>query len=294
MEVSEHPGGHAGDTPTGNGFAIQEVGCCGTPDTSTSEVAMPDGETSPFGRGLRHWRRLRGVSQLDLASTAATTTRHVSFLETGRSRPSRQMVDRLGDALQIPLRERNRLLEMAGLTATYPQGDLADDDLAPFQRAIDRLLASHEPYPGFVVDRQWNMVAANRGTERFLAGTAERNTVRLVLGAWRPLIENFTEVARALRERLGADLLRYPDDEELEDLHRHVQNALGGAPTPSASSSSRVICPRFRIDGSLVRTITVAARFESVADITLDEIRVELVYPEDEPSERFFRAASGG
>jgi transcriptional regulator with XRE-family HTH domain len=253
---------------------------------------MADTETSPFGRGLRHWRRLRGLSQLDLASTAATTTRHVSFLETGRSRPSRHMVDRLGDALQIPLRERNRLLEMAGLAATYPQGDLTDDDLAPFTRAIDRLLASHEPYPGFVVDRHWNMVAANQGTERFLGDTAERNTVRLVLGPWRELIENFTEVAGALRERLGADLLRYPDDETLEALHREAKAALGGAHPPTTSSTSRVICPRFRIDGSLVRTITVAARFESVADVTLDEIRVELVYPEDESSERFFRALS--
>lgn len=250
---------------------------------------MPNGETTPFGRGLRHWRRLRGVSQLDLASTAATTTRHLSYLETGRSRPSARMVDRLGDALQIPLRERNRLLEMAGLAATYPQGDLDHDDLAPFQRAIDRLLVSHEPYPAFVVDRHWNMVATNHGTERFLAGTPERNTVRLVLGPWEPLIENFNEVARALLDRVGADLLRYPGDQALADLHQEVRAALGGAPPPT-TSSSRVICPRFRIDGSLVRTITVAARFESVADITLDEIRVELVYPEDEPSERYFRA----
>jgi transcriptional regulator with XRE-family HTH domain len=257
-------------------------------------VAVPGGETSPFGRGLRHWRRLRGVSQLDLASNAATTTRHVSYLETGRSRPSARMVDRLGDALQIPLRERNRLLEMAGLPATYPQGDLAHDDLAPFQRAIDRLLASHEPYPAFVLDRHWNMVATNHGTQRFLAGTPERNTVRLVLGPWQPLIENFTDVARALLERVGADLLRYPGDPALTDLHRDAQAAVGAAPPPTASSSSRVICPRFRIDGTLVRTITVAARFESVADITLDEIRVELVYPEDEPSERYFRAKSDG
>jgi transcriptional regulator with XRE-family HTH domain len=253
---------------------------------------MPSVETSPFGRGLRQWRRLRGVSQLDLASAAATTTRHLSFLETGRSRPSRQMVDRLGDALQIPLRERNRLLELAGLAATYPQGELTDDDLAPFQRAIDRLLVSHEPYPGFVVDRHWNMVATNQGTERFLADTPERNTVRLVLGPWRPLIENFSEVARALLDRVGADLLRYPGDEALNELHREVQAVLGDAPTSSVRSSTRVICPHFRIDGSLVRTITVAARFESVADITLDEVRVELIYPEDETAERFFRALS--
>lgn len=183
---------------------------------------------------------------------------------------------------------------MAGLAATYPQGELTGDDLAPFQRAIDRLLVSHEPYPGFVVDRHWNMVATNQGTERFLVDTPERNAVRLVLGPWRPLIENFTEVACALLDRVGADLLRYPGDEALEEIHRQVLAVLGDAPASASRSSSRVICPRFRIDGSLVRTITVAARFESVADITLDEVRVELIYPEDEPSERFFRAPTDG
>ncbi|MEX2619570.1 MAG: helix-turn-helix transcriptional regulator [Egibacteraceae bacterium] len=246
-------------------------------------------ESSPFGRGLRHWRRLRGVSQLELATTAATTTRHVSYLETGRSRPSRVMVERLGDALHVPLRERNRLLEMAGLAATYPEGDLAADDLAPFQRVIDRLLHAHEPFPGFVVDRHWNMVEANRAAERFLAGFAERNTVRLVLGPLRPLIENWSDVAAALLERLSADLLRFPDDEVLLELHGETRAALGAAPEQREQRSGRVICPRFRIDGALIRTITVAARFESVADVTLDEVRVELVYPEDETADRFFR-----
>lgn len=246
-------------------------------------------QSSPFGRGLRHWRRVRGVSQLELAATAATTTRHVSYLETGRSRPSRAMVERLGDALNLPLRERNRLLEMAGLAPTYPEGDLAADDLAAFQRVIDQLLTSHHPYPGFVVDRQWNMVEANRGAERFLAGYAERNTVRLVLGALRPLIENWQEVAVALLARLSADLMRFPDDAILQDLHGEVRAALGAAPVRLDRSPGPVICPRFRIDGALIRTITVAARFESVADVTLDEVRVELIYPEDATSEQFFR-----
>lgn len=204
---------------------------------------MASTDTSPFGRGLRQWRRLRGTSQLDLASTAGTTTRHLSFLETGRSRPSRRMVERLGDALQIPLRERNRLLEMAGLAPAYPEGDLAADDLAPFRRAIDRLLASHDPYPGFAVDRHWNIVETNLGTERFLAGSDERNTVRLVLGPWRPLIENWPEVATALLDRVAADLMRFPGDAALEQLHDEVREALVGSPVPADVPSGRVICP---------------------------------------------------
>jgi transcriptional regulator with XRE-family HTH domain len=246
-------------------------------------------DTSPFGRGLRHWRRIRGVSQLELAATAATTTRHVSFLETGRSRPSREMVDRLGDALTIPLRERNRLLEMAGLPPSYVEGGLDSHDLAPFQAAIDRLLAAHDPYPGFVLDRHWNIIQTNQGSELFLASFDTRNIIELALGAWRPLIENWTPVAVALRERMAADLLRFPDDRVLEELHDRLGEALGTSAPRSETSTSRVICPHFNIGGTTIRTITVAARFESVTDITLDEIRVELTYPEDDPSERFFR-----
>lgn len=246
-------------------------------------------QTTPFGRGLRHWRRIRGVSQLDLAGAAATTTRHVSYLETGRSRPSEEMVERLSDALAIPLRERNRLLEMAGLAPIYPEGDLATDDLAPFQSVIDRLLASHDPYPGFVVDRHWNVVGANRGAGLFLTDSGQPNTVRLVLEEWAELIENWQEVAVALLDRIAGDLLRFPDDQALLDLHAYVRAALGPAALPQGRATGRVICPRFRIDGHLIRTITVAARFESVADVTLDETRVELIYPQDEWSDRFFR-----
>jgi transcriptional regulator with XRE-family HTH domain len=249
---------------------------------------MSTTDTSPFGHGLRHWRRRRGVSQLELAATAATTTRHLSYLETGRSRPSRQMVDRLADSLQIPLRERNRLLELAGLAPSYTEGDLATDDLAPFKAAIDRLLASHEPYPGFVVDRHWNIIQANQGTERFLAGITERNTVAMVLGPLRPMIDNWPQVATALAERLSADLMRFSGDRTLEALHDAVRHAVGDKHAALDRTTSRVICPRFRVDGTPIRTITVAARFESVADVTLDEVRVELLYPEDEPSEQYF------
>lgn len=247
----------------------------------------------PFGRGLRHWRRIRGVSQLELATAAATTPRHLSFLETGRSRPSREMVERIGSALSLALRERNQLLEMAGLAASFPEGDLAAEDLAPFRTAIERLLASHDPFPGFVVDRHWNMVDLNAGATRFLAGVNERNTVRLVLGELRPVIENWDEVAGALVDRLSADLIRYPDDPTLLRLHADVRAALGPRPAGPTDVTQRVICPRFLIGGQSIRTITVAARFESVADVMLDELRVELFYPEDAASERWFRELAG-
>jgi transcriptional regulator with XRE-family HTH domain len=278
-------------------MAIPEQGMAQRParlDAAATSDVEPRGpvsavDTSPFGRGLRHWRRIRGVSQLELAATAETTTRHLSFLETGRSRPSPEMVNRLGDALTIPLRERNRLLAMAGLPPGYVEGDLESQDLAPFQAVIDRLLAAHDPYPGFVLDRHWNIIQTNRGSERFLASFDARNIIELALGAWRPLIENWTPVAGALTERLAADLLRFPDDHVLEALHDRLGDALGPSTQRSEPSTSRVICPHFNLGGTTIRTITIAARFESVADITLDEIRVELTYPEDDTSEQFFR-----
>lgn len=245
---------------------------------------------TPFGSALRHWRRIRGVSQLELASAAATTTRHLSYLENGRSRPSREMVERLGDALGIHLRERNRLLETAGFAPAYPEGDLADDDLAPFRRIIERLLASHEPYPAFVVDRRWNLVIANRAAGLLISEEGPSNTIEALLDEWSLLIDNWNEVVVALRDRVADDLLSFPDDAVLQGLHRRVvaaAAAVGGS--HQEPSSGRVICPRFRIDGQLLRTVTVAARFESTADVTLDEVRVELIYPEDAATERFFQ-----
>lgn len=252
------------------------------------EVAVSTAQITPFGKALRHWRRVRGVSQLDLAGTAATTTRHLSYLENGRSRPSREMVDRLADALVVPLRERNRLLEQAGLPPAYPEGELAAEDLAAFRSVLDRLLSTHEPYPAFVVDRHWNLVAANAATQRVFPHQPGTNTVRLLIDSVSPLVENWVDVAPALVERIAADLMRYPDDEQLRELHEYAIAALPPGARSRSPQPSRVMCPRFRLDGTVVRTITVAARFESTVDITLDELRVELIYPEDADSDRFF------
>src|SRR5262245_32682917 len=138
------------------------------------------GPASPFGAYLRRWRRHRGLSQLALAAEIGSTPRHLSFLETGRSRPSHAMVVRLCDALRIPLRDRNQLLAAAGLAAAYPYGDLRDADLAPYRAIIDRMLGSHEPFPAMVVDAHWNVVAANRAAAAFFGGGADLVGVNVV------------------------------------------------------------------------------------------------------------------
>lgn len=245
--------------------------------------------TTPFGEGLRHWRRRRGLSQLELSGRSATTARHLSFLETGRSRPSAAMVERLAAALDLPLRERNRLLHLAGLAAAYPQGDLDGADLAPFRRVIDRMLAAHEPFPALVLDRCWNVLQTNAAASFLVPDDRERNAVRLAVHTWRPYVENWDDVAPSLLERLERDLRRAPADELLAELHRLVEQSSSGR---TGAPTGRVLCPRFRFGDQVVRTVTVVAAFEHAVDVTLDEVRVELVYPEDAEAEAFFRGAS--
>lgn len=124
----------------------------------------------PVGNMLREWRQRRRMSQLDLALDADISTRHLSFIETGRSTPSRDMLLRLAERLEIPLRERNALLVAAGFAPSFPERSLEDPLLEPARKAMELVLAGHEPYPALAVDRHWNMIAANRALPPLLAG----------------------------------------------------------------------------------------------------------------------------
>jgi transcriptional regulator with XRE-family HTH domain len=247
---------------------------------------------SPFGARLRRWRAHRGISQLALAAKVGSTPRHLSFLETGRSRPSRQMVLRLADALGVGLRGANDLLHAAGLPATYPQADLDGPDLAPYRAAIDRMLHAHEPYPAMVVDGRWNVIFANRPCSvLFGPHVVGSNFVRdsLANPAAAQAVVNWPEVTWAGLDRLRHQLGRTPFDEELRGLVALAETALAGVARPATPESGLVVCPWFRVGNEVVRTIAMVARFDPVAEITLDELRIELMYPLDEAAERFFR-----
>src|SRR5262245_61148790 len=127
---------------------------------------MGDQASSPFGLRLRQWRQRRGLSQLALAGRVGSTSRHISFLETGRSRPNRRMVLRLADALDVGLREANQLLNAAGLPASYPHAALDGADLGAYRSTIERMLAAHEPYPGLVLDGHFTVLLANDACTR--------------------------------------------------------------------------------------------------------------------------------
>src|SRR6476659_5571043 len=133
-------------------------------------LLMMDAGAPPVGQLLRDWRTRRRLSQLDLSSAAGISARHLSFVETGRARPSREMVLHLADRLDVPLRERNALLLAGGFAPTFQATDYSAPEMAPVRYAVYRILAAHEPFPAILVDRQWNLVAANRAAAVLIDG----------------------------------------------------------------------------------------------------------------------------
>ncbi len=246
---------------------------------------------APFGGRLREWRRLRGMSQLTLACEASTTPRYVSYLEAGRSRPSRDVVLRLSQALDLPLRERNRLLEAAGLAPEYRSIPPGAPDLAPYEAAVARVLDSHEPYPALVVDRHWNVTTANRGAARLfgddLVGT---NLVRRYFGdpSVSDAIVNWRDVAWAGLSRLRDQVEASPFDDELRALLAVAEAAVHEAALPPPTENGLVVCPHFRVGEKVIRTVGMVMRFDTAIELTLDELRLELTYPADETARRFF------
>jgi transcriptional regulator with XRE-family HTH domain len=251
---------------------------------------------SPFGARLRHWRAHRGLSQLALAGRVGSTARYLLFLETVRSRPSRQMVLRLGEALEVSLRERNQLLAAAGLPPAYSEKPVTGAELAPYRAAIDRLLQAHEPYPAMVLDAYWNVILANDTCTVLFGGpVAGANMVDRMLAnpAAAHAIVNWPEVAWAGLTRLRQQLGRSPHDERLRQMVTHAETAVAGLPQPTVPPTDLMVCPWFRIGDTVIRTIGMAARFDPVAAVVLDELRVELFYPLDADADQFFHACRG-
>jgi hypothetical protein len=154
---------------------------------------------------------------------------------------------------------------------------------------VDRMLESHDPYPGYAVDGHWNIVRANTAAQAFLATTDERNVVWLTYaGPWRDLIDNWYDIAWVGLARLQAEAAQFPQDEGLAELVSLAAGAVSGLRRPATDASLRMLCPIFRVGEELVRTISVVAQFGAPLDVTLDELRIELVYPADEHARRFF------
>ena len=265
--------------------------------TSRPRATTPKPDKS-FGLLLRRWRAIRHISQLHLALDADISTRHLSCVETGRAQPSREMVLRLAEALQIPLRERNALLLAAGYAPLYRQTDLDAPEMEAARRAVDLLLKQQEPFPGFVIDRYWNMLSMNVGTKRLLAlfpdcdSVKPRNAIRLAFHpkGLRRFIENWESVAARLIQRVHREVAANPSDQTmkcfLEELlsypdvpSRWRMLDLGDAPPPFLTIN-------YKWNNSTLRLFSTLTTFASA-----QELRIESFFPADETTRAAFTAA---
>jgi transcriptional regulator with XRE-family HTH domain len=261
--------------------------------TARAERTQP----AHIGDHLREWRQRRHLSQLDLAVDAEISSRHLSFVETGRAVPSRDMVLKLAERLNVPLRERNVLLVAAGYAPAFPQRSLDDPALKSAREAIDLVLKAHEPNPALAYDRHWNLVSANRMVAPLLEGVPERllgqpfNILRLAFHpeALAPRTVNLAEWAGHLLERLHRQCEATADPELLKLYHD-----LKAYPVPARLGplpADNVAIPfKMRYGGEVLSFISTTMVFGTPVDITLSELALETFFPADELTAERMRA----
>ena len=274
--------------------------------TPASSAAV-DPRADLFGPMLRAWRRRRGASQLALALQSGVSQRHVSFLESGRARPSREMVVQLSSALDVPLRQRNTMLLAAGFAPVYRESGLGAPELAPVRQAIDRMLKQQEPYPAVVVDRLWNLLQANDAANAFTLFLFEgpppappagkpANLLRWLLdpNALRPKLSNWEEVARHLVSTTYAEILA--DGGEPKAL-AFIEDVMAYPDVPASFRKLRfeerpapVLTLDYIVGGRSLSVFTTIATLGTPQDVTLQEVRIECFFPADERSDALFRS----
>jgi transcriptional regulator with XRE-family HTH domain len=254
-----------------------------------------------IGRLLREWRLGRRRSQLDLALDAGVSPRHLSYVETGKSRPSASLVEQLAETLDIPLRERNALLLAAGHAPRYRETSLEAAELERSRQAIDLILDHHNPFPAFVVNRYWDVLIANRGLERLfgrLLGRPPRhmNILHQIFDPddVRPLIAGWEDLAGDLLRHVHVDVANLPTDLRLRLLLDEILS-YPGAPQSWRSSGAGAgplptIETRFRYGSSELRFFSTMTTFAGARDVTLSELRIESMFPADEGTAAFCRA----
>ena len=247
-----------------------------------------------FPDTLRHWRSLRRFSQLDLANEAGISSRHLSFLETGRARPSREMVVRLGETLEVPLVARNEMLTAAGFAARYRSADWTAKEMDPVRAAIEKTLANHMPMPGLAVDRLWKIHMANPAAlalfSSFGIGVGDSLLDLMVSDALPSVVENWPEVAHHAAKRLRTESAAEGGVPEFGPVIAHLEKA----PKPIDPARTPVI-PTIVVHGdqklSLFATI---AQFGTPEDVALGSLKIELYFPMDLNTERVFKAMVEG
>jgi transcriptional regulator with XRE-family HTH domain len=260
--------------------------------------------TVGVGGLLRDWRQRRRLSQLELSVEAEVSTRHLSFVETGRSKPSRELVLHLAEHLDVPLRERNSLLVAAGYAPVYRERRLDDDAMAPVRDALDTILAGHLPYPALIVDAHWNMVAANDALRALLVDVAPHlveppvNAFRVSLhpDGMAPRIENLAEWSAHLLERLRRQIAASADP-ALVELRAELMAYAGVAEQQSdGEDMAAMLFVPLRLrppvsGGEPLAFFSTVATFGTALDITLAELSIESFFPADERTAAALRAS---
>jgi transcriptional regulator with XRE-family HTH domain len=274
--------------------------------TASSTVGVNGGATA-FGELLRYWRGVRGTSQLKLAAEAMTTPRYVSFVETGRSQPTRQMVVRLATALEVPLRERNGLLLAAGYAPLYPSEPLDGPELARVAGALMSMLEQHEPLPAVVMDRGWTVVRANGGAARLFGALLApdpipepANVLRLMIepGRVRERVANWAAVAPALLERARREAVGGVLDAEtaaLVERLRALPEVAALLREPEAGAATvPVLDVQFEVAGTTLSFFSVVSTLGTPLDVTAQELRVEAFFAADAETRAAWERLSAG
>ena len=257
----------------------------------------------PVGHLLREWRQLRRLSQLDLALEAEISTKHLSFLETGRALPSREMVLNLAERLDVPLRERNALLNAAGFAPVFPQRPLADPALESARKAVDLVLKGHEPYPAIAIDRHWTLVAANSAAPPLMAGADPTllqppvNVLRVSLHpkGLAPRIANLAEWRGHVLERLRQQIAATADP-VLAELAKELAGYPGPPPAKGAAQAEyggMVVPLSFMTPDGVLSFISTTTVFGTPLDVTLSELAIESFFPADPATAEALRRMAG-
>lgn len=252
---------------------------------------------------LRDWRVRRRYSQMELALDVGVSPRHLSFIETGRSRPSAAMLEALADKLDVPLRERNNLLLAAGFAPRYPKRVLHEPGLERIRQSVLRLLELHDPYPGVALDRHWNVVLANGASGALvslLPDHLKQPNVNIFRASLHPdglaaFTENFEDWARYLMRTLRRSVMLNPEPEILA-LEREVSSyaTVAALPPRNGLEADCLIPCVLRLPHGRLSLFTTLTTFGTPQDVTLEEMCIELFYPADEASEALLRSAAAG
>jgi len=263
---------------------------------------------SPFSSMMIKWRKLKKLSQLDLSLESDVSQRHISFMESGRSKPSREMVLALAEVLGIPLRDRNLLLSAAGFAPIFKERALDNDEMSSVQHALEMSLAHHEPYPAIVADRNWNLVMRNQAAVRMIGlmgdpeevwkrvdPSGDKNVYRLSFHpqGMQPLISNWNEMAKLLLFRLQREVTADPNNAYLSDLLEEVTEMSGLDVGRTVADLSQPLAPILPMEmttaGVTLKVFSMISSFGTALDITAEELKVETFFPADDFTKLFFQ-----